>query len=71
MTERRRLAAILVADVVGYSKHIGSDEAGTLTTLQALRLDIIGSRSWRSTLGGSSRQSGTASSSSSRAPCRR
>jgi hypothetical protein len=30
MTEQRRLAAILVADVVGYSKRIGSDEAGTL-----------------------------------------
>jgi class 3 adenylate cyclase len=30
MTEQRRLAAILVADVVGYSKLIGSDEAGTL-----------------------------------------
>ena len=28
--EQRRLAAILVADVVGYSKLIGSDEAGTL-----------------------------------------
>jgi adenylate cyclase len=28
MTEQRRLAAILVADVVGYSKLIGSDEVG-------------------------------------------
>jgi len=27
MTEQRRLAAILVADVVGYSKLIGCDEA--------------------------------------------
>jgi hypothetical protein len=26
MTERRRLAAILVADVVGYSKRVGADE---------------------------------------------
>ena len=33
MTEQRRLAAILVADVVGYSKLIGSDEAGTLAQL--------------------------------------
>jgi adenylate cyclase len=41
MTEQRRLAAILVADVVGYSKLIGSDEAGTLTQLQALRSEII------------------------------
>ena len=32
MTEQRRLAAILVADVVGYSKLIGTDEAGTLAS---------------------------------------
>ena len=37
MTEQRRLAAILVADVVGYSKLVGSDETGTLAALQALR----------------------------------
>ena len=30
MTELRRLAAISVADVAGYSKLIGRDEAGTL-----------------------------------------
>ena len=42
MTEQRRLAAILVADVVGYSKLIGSDEAGTLAQLEALRTEIIG-----------------------------
>jgi adenylate cyclase len=41
MSDQRRLAAILVADVVGYSKLIGSDEAGTLAQLQALRTDII------------------------------
>jgi adenylate cyclase len=41
MTEHRRLAAILVADVVGYSKLIGSDEAGTLAQLQALQTDVI------------------------------
>jgi class 3 adenylate cyclase len=41
-TEQRRLAAILVADVVGYSKLMGSDEAGTLTQLEALRTKIIG-----------------------------
>src|SRR6185436_7562258 len=41
MTEQRRLAAILVADVVGYSKIIGSDEAGTLAQLEALRTEII------------------------------
>ena len=31
----RRLAAILAADVVGYSRLIGRDENGTLTTLKA------------------------------------
>src|SRR5215831_20264088 len=41
MTEKRRLAAILVADVVGYSKLVGSDEAGTLAQLQALRAEVI------------------------------
>src|SRR5215471_1810461 len=41
MTEQRRLAAILVADVVGYSKLIGSDEEGTLAMLQALRAEVI------------------------------
>jgi TolB-like protein/class 3 adenylate cyclase len=41
MTEQRRLAAILVADVVGYSKLMGSDEAGTLAQLEALGAEII------------------------------
>src|SRR5215468_2385348 len=41
MTEQRRLAAILVADVVGYSKLIGSDEVGTLAQLHALRTEVI------------------------------
>jgi adenylate cyclase len=41
MTNQRRLAAILVADVVGYSKLMGSDEAGTLAQLQALRTEVI------------------------------
>ena len=36
-SEQHRLAAILVADVVGYSKLIGSDEAGSPTS-QAGRL---------------------------------
>jgi adenylate cyclase len=39
--EQRRLAAILVADVVGYSKLAGSDESGTLAFLQKLRTDVI------------------------------
>jgi adenylate cyclase len=33
----RRLAAILAADVVGYSRMMGADEAGTLTTLKRHR----------------------------------
>jgi adenylate cyclase len=41
MTEQRRLAAILVADVVGYSKLVSADEAGTLKRLRALRADVI------------------------------
>lgn len=35
--EQRRLAAILVADVVGYSSQIGADEAGALARLRAVR----------------------------------
>lgn len=37
----RRLAAILVADIVGYSRLMGSDEAGTIRRLKALRRDLI------------------------------
>ena len=37
----RRLAAILAADVVGFSRLIGEDEAGTLAALNALRQDFI------------------------------
>lgn len=37
----RRLAAILAADVVGYSRLIRADEEGTLAALNALRADII------------------------------
>jgi len=33
----RRLAAILVADVAGYSRLIGADEEGTLAQLRAIR----------------------------------
>ena len=38
---QRRLAAILVADVVGYSRLMGEDEAGTLSRLKALRRDVF------------------------------
>src|SRR6478672_3353900 len=41
MTETRKLAAILVSDVVGYSRLAGSDEDRTLARLRALRSDLI------------------------------
>ena len=46
MTERveRRLAAILAADVAGYSRLIGTDEEGTLAALRALRREVIDPR---------------------------
>jgi adenylate cyclase len=37
----RRLAAILAADVVGYSRLVGADEADALARLSRLRRDII------------------------------
>ncbi len=37
----RRLAAILVADVVGYSRLMGRDEAGTLARLSSLRREFL------------------------------
>jgi class 3 adenylate cyclase/pimeloyl-ACP methyl ester carboxylesterase len=37
----RRLAAILAADVVGYSRLMSADEAGTLSVLQAHRCNLI------------------------------
>jgi class 3 adenylate cyclase/pimeloyl-ACP methyl ester carboxylesterase len=37
----RRLAAILAADVAGYSRLMSTDEAGTLATLQAHRSEVI------------------------------
>jgi|SRR5579859_3787728 len=41
MTETRKLAAILVADVVGFSRLAGADEDRTLARLRALRSDLI------------------------------
>jgi adenylate cyclase len=38
---QRRLAAILSADVVGYSRLMGVDEAGTLSRLNNLRRELI------------------------------
>ncbi len=37
----RRLAAILAADVVGYSRLIREDEAGTLAALKSHREQLI------------------------------
>jgi hypothetical protein len=37
----RRLAAILAADVAGYSRLMGQDEEGTLDALKALRKSLI------------------------------
>ena len=44
MTEerlQRRLAAILAADVVGYTRLMAGDEAGTLARLKALRAEVF------------------------------
>jgi adenylate cyclase len=38
---QRRLAAIMSADVVGYSRLMGADEAGTVSRLNALRRELI------------------------------
>ena len=41
MTETRKLAAILAAEVVGYSRLAGADEDRILARLRALRSDLI------------------------------
>jgi len=41
MSETRKLAAILVADVVGYSRLAGAEEDRTLARLRGLRSDLI------------------------------
>ena len=41
MTETRKLAAILAADVVGYSRLAGADEDRTLARLRSLRSDLV------------------------------
>ena len=40
-TVTRRLAAILAADVVGFSRMMGADETGTLARLKRLRAELI------------------------------
>ena len=37
----RKLAAILAADVVGYSRLVGNDEAGTIARVKALRKECL------------------------------
>ena len=41
MSETRKIAAILVSDVVGYSRLAGADEDRTLSRLRGLRSDLI------------------------------
>ena len=41
MTQTRRLAAILAADVAGYSRLIGADEGGTPERLRVLRRELL------------------------------
>src|SRR5208337_2286592 len=41
MAETRKIAAILVADIVGFSRLAGVDEERTLARLRALRSDLI------------------------------
>jgi TolB-like protein/class 3 adenylate cyclase len=41
MKQTRRLAAILAADVAGYSRLIGADEEGTLNRLRSIRAELI------------------------------
>jgi class 3 adenylate cyclase len=41
VSETRKLAAILAADVVGYSRLAGLDEDRTLARLRALRSDLV------------------------------
>jgi hypothetical protein len=43
---QHRLAAILAADMVGYSRLIGQDEAGTLRRLKELRRTLTTQRYW-------------------------
>jgi TolB-like protein/class 3 adenylate cyclase len=41
MSQTRRLAAILAADVAGYSRLMGADEEGTLERLKGLRRELL------------------------------
>src|ERR1041384_6044659 len=41
MTSIRRLAAILAADIAGYSRLIGLDEEGTLNRIRSIRAEVV------------------------------
>src|SRR5688572_33393704 len=41
MTTSRRLAAILAADIAGYSRLMAADEVGTLEALKACRREVV------------------------------
>ena len=41
MSRTRRLAAVLAADVAGYSRLIGADEAGTLAAFKTIQADLF------------------------------
>jgi class 3 adenylate cyclase len=42
VTVERRLAAVLAADIVGYSRLVEADEAGTLAAIKMLHSNVIG-----------------------------
>jgi adenylate cyclase len=41
MSETRKFVAILVADIVGYSRPAGADEERTLARIRGLRSDLV------------------------------
>ena len=43
--DKRRLVAILAADIVGYSRLMGADESGTLAQLKTYRKEPTGASS--------------------------
>jgi class 3 adenylate cyclase len=45
--EQRKLAAILAADVVGYSRLMGRDESGTLARLPSIARNVWNQHSLR------------------------
>ena len=60
MASTRRLAAILAADVVGYSRLMGADEEGTHERVKAHLVEFIDPKDPASIAAGSSRPPATA-----------